>query len=131
MHLTKLTLALAAAASTALAKTAYVPPPMLASKAAEQDSGCTLPREFVVSDFAGATNDTKGSPPPLTSFEFSFADAGTHIDTRCQFNSSSKSAAPEGQVARYACDNEHVQFIWVQERSMLAMIERVCPGTNG
>lgn len=131
MHTTNIALTLAAAASTVLAKTAYVPPPMLAMKAAQQDSGCTLPREFTVKDFAGATNDTKAKPPTLKSFEFNFSDVDTQIDTRCQFNSTSKSMAPEGQVARYACEDDQAQFIWVQDKSMLAMIEQVCPSDDG
>lgn len=124
------TLALAFGAATgALAKTAYLPPPMLASKAAEQDSGCTLPREYTVRNFVGATNNTKTAK--LTSFEFKFSDEATQINTRCQFNSSSTPKSPGASAPRYSCEDKHVQFIWQQSMSNLFMIERVCPGADG
>ena len=129
MRLETLALTFGAATAAALAKTAYLAPPMLASKAAEQDSGCTLPREYTVRDFVGATNDTKKAT--LASFEFKFSDEATQINTRCQFNSSSTPKSPGGSAPRYPCDDKHVQFIWQQSMSNLFMIERVCPGTDG
>ncbi|OAA65014.1 hypothetical protein ISF_04424 [Cordyceps fumosorosea ARSEF 2679] len=108
---------------------AYSAHPMLL-KAVEQQ-GCALPSNYTIRDFVGQTNgtnaDADASSP--TYIAFAYADAATQVQTRCQFNATSKSTTPEGLTPRFACENRDVKFIW--QPGQLTMVERACPNPQG
>ncbi|KAL2207264.1 hypothetical protein CC79DRAFT_1368149 [Sarocladium strictum] len=94
----------------------------------EQNNNCQLPAEFTIQDFDGKSNDTGKT---LSSFNFTFRDDTTKVNTLCQFNSSSVSTTPGGLQGRFACEDGETKFIWEDDEDKLWMIERVCLGESG
>jgi hypothetical protein len=94
----------------------------------EQNNNCQLPAEFTIQDFDGKSNDTGKT---LSSFNFTFRDDATKLNTLCQFNSSSVSTTPGGLQGRFACEDGETKFIWEDDEDKLWMIERVCLGESG
>jgi hypothetical protein len=81
-------------------------------------SNCTLPSDFVVTDF---TTDYSAT------VTFGFIDADTHIKTLCQRNSTSTPSGPSKNL--YRCDNADVAFIYQTTGiAGLTLTERACPG---
>lgn len=94
----------------------------------EQNSDCKLPASFTVKDFTGKSNGTGST---LSSFNFTFLDPTTKVNTLCQFNSSSVSTTPGSLTKRFACNDRETKFIWEGEEDQLWMIERVCMADSG
>ncbi|KAI1423928.1 alpha/beta-hydrolase [Xylaria sp. FL1777] len=90
-------------------------------------SNCTLPAEFVVSNFTtftGKNNDT------LSSVYFQFTDPDTKIHTTCQRNSTSTASGPSRNI--YGCSNANIAFIYQTTGiAGLTMTEKACPGGSG
>lgn len=94
----------------------------------EQNNNCQLPAEFTIQDFDGKSNDTGKT---LSSFNFTFRDDTTKVNTLCQFNTSSVSTTPGGLQERFACNDGETKFIWEDDEDQLWMIERVCLSESG
>ncbi|KAI0505542.1 hypothetical protein F5B22DRAFT_518933 [Xylaria bambusicola] len=90
-------------------------------------SNCTLPAEFLVTNFttyADKTNET------LSAVSFYFSDPDTKIETICQRNSSSTPSGPSKNI--YGCGNANVAFIYQTTGvAGLTLTERACPGGSG
>jgi len=109
----------AASASRALH---YAVPSVLKAAA----SNCTLPGEFVVTDFTTYKGKTKNT---TSSVCFGFLDPDTQIKTTCERNETSIPSGPSKNV--YKCDNPYVSFVYQTTGiAGLTLIEKVCPGTG-
>jgi hypothetical protein len=100
--------------------------PTAFSRFAAADS-CTYPEGFEIQNF------TTWTPAPQnnasSTIDFGFFDKSTDIQTPCHYNSTSKNVGRPGLAARYACDNQIVEFIW--QNGTLTLIETACPGATG
>ncbi|TGJ85246.1 hypothetical protein E0Z10_g3479 [Xylaria hypoxylon] len=86
-------------------------------------SNCTLPAEFVVTNFTTSTNKNG----TLDTVCFQFSDPDTEIRTTCQRNSTSVASGPSKN--RYGCDNANIAFIYQTTGiAGLTLTERACPG---
>lgn len=111
-------------ASLALGHSYNAPASLLARAAAD----CSLPSQYIISDFTAKSNDTGNS---IQEYKFNFEDETSKVTTLCQFNASSESTTPSGLEPRYPCEKGDVKFIWQAEQDKLWMIERVCPTASG
>ncbi|KAL7799096.1 hypothetical protein V8C37DRAFT_366542 [Trichoderma ceciliae] len=107
----------------------YAPPPELLAQS-QSDSGCNLPPDFHIKNFAAKSNET-GPAASLVAFNFTFVDKTTSVTTGCYFNSSSVSTTPSDLTPRYACSDGNVKFIWVNNKRELTLVETICPSSNG
>jgi hypothetical protein len=108
---------------------AYSPPRELLAQS-QSDSGCNLPPDFHIKNFAAKSNET-GPTAYLSAYNFTFVDQTTSVTTGCYFNSSSVSTTPTGLTPRYACGNGNVKFIWDSAHRQLTIVERICPNSKG
>jgi hypothetical protein len=116
-------LGVATAISGAAAFPMYlIPNSML--KASFDNKDCIFPKGFVIQGFQ-IWSPTKANNHTTTVIDFHYSDYSTKIETGCHYNSTSVNVGPEGLVARYACNNAIVQFIW--QNGTLTLIERACP----
>ncbi|KAI0548320.1 alpha/beta-hydrolase [Xylaria curta] len=70
-------------------------------------SNCTLPAEFVVTNFTTYTDKNDDS---LNTVCFQFSDPDTKIRTTCQRNSTSTPSGPSKNI--YGCDDATIAFIY-------------------
>ncbi|KAI0914837.1 hypothetical protein F4823DRAFT_557780 [Ustulina deusta] len=89
-------------------------------------SNCTLPAEFVVTNFTTYSDKNNGT---LGTVCFQFSDPDTKIQTTCQRNSTS---TPNGQSKNtYGCGNANIAFIYQTTGiAGLTITERACPGAS-
>ncbi|KAI0430655.1 hypothetical protein F5Y09DRAFT_307194 [Xylaria sp. FL1042] len=86
-------------------------------------SNCTLPAEFVVTNFTTSTDKNN----TLSTVSFQFNDPDTKVQATCQRNSTSTPSGPSKNI--YGCDNVNVSFIYQTSGiAGLTMTERACPG---
>ncbi|KAI1811454.1 hypothetical protein GGS20DRAFT_107921 [Poronia punctata] len=90
------------------------------------NNNCTLPAEFVVTDFTTYQDKTKGA---ISTVHFTFLDPDTKIKTTCERNPSSKASGPSRNV--YRCDNPYIGFVYQTTGiAGLTLTEVACPGTG-
>ncbi|KAF2964302.1 hypothetical protein GQX73_g9273 [Xylaria multiplex] len=88
-------------------------------------SNCTLPAEFVVTNFTISTNKNG----TLDTVCFQFSDPDTEIRTTCQRNSTSTPSGPSKNI--YGCDNANIAFIYQTTGiAGLTLTEKACPGAS-
>ncbi|KAI1312502.1 hypothetical protein F5Y03DRAFT_239132 [Xylaria venustula] len=93
-------------------------------KAAAAASNCTLPADFVVTDFTTFTHKKNGT---LSTVRFQYSDPDTKIQTTCQRNSTSTPSGPSKNI--YQCSNANIAFIYQTTGvAGLTITERACPG---
>ena len=117
-------LAITAAVQLAVASPTYKIPLAL-SKIADKGQFCTYPEEFVVKNFYTWTPEVGSNHSAIVEFDYTDSTVIPAIETKCHFNETSINVGPHDLAARYACENNLVEFIW-NERE-LTMIERACP----
>ncbi|KAK3300333.1 uncharacterized protein B0H64DRAFT_428418 [Chaetomium fimeti] len=117
-------LAIAAAAQLAVAFPTYKAPLTL-SKVARHKQFCIFPDEFVVKNFHTWTPEAGNNRSAIVDFDYTDDSVMPAIKTKCHFNETSVNVGPKDLAARYACENDLVQFIWCDGE--LTMIERACP----
>lgn len=88
---------------------------------------CIYPEAFEVQNFTNFT-PAPGSNASST-IDFGYFDESTSLQTACHYNATSKNVGQPGLTARYACDNDIVEFIF--QNGTLTMIEMACPGDTG
>jgi hypothetical protein len=119
MHSIPVLFSLIAAASASKALHYTVPSSFKAAAAA---SNCTLPAEFVVTNFTTYTDKQDKS---LGTVSFQFSDPDTKIQAKCQRNSTSTGSGPGRN--RYGCDNVKIAFIYQTTGiAGLTITERAC-----
>ncbi|KAJ2987917.1 hypothetical protein NUW58_g4244 [Xylaria curta] len=90
-------------------------------------SNCTLPADFVVTNFTTYTDKNDDS---LNTVCFDFSDTDTNVHTTCQRNSTSIPSGPSKN--KYECDNASVAFIYQTTGiAGLTLTEQACPGGGG
>ncbi|KAJ8127319.1 hypothetical protein O1611_g6317 [Lasiodiplodia mahajangana] len=88
-------------------------------------SNCTLPAEFVVTNFTTFTDKADNS---LNTVCFQYNDPDTKIQTTCHHNSTSTASGPSKN--RYTCDNANIAFIYQTTGiAGLTVTERACSST--
>ncbi|KAI0540676.1 alpha/beta-hydrolase [Xylaria digitata] len=88
-------------------------------------SNCTLPAEFVVTNFTTSTNKNG----TLDTVCFQFSDPDTEIQTTCQRNSTPTPSGPSKNI--YRCDNVNIAFIYQTTGiAGLTLTEKACPGAS-
>lgn len=92
-----------------------------------RDDQCAFPSSYKITSLQVWTPKNGNSRPIVLDFQYD--DDKTKISTSCHYNGTQPNVGPEGLTPRYACEDPTVQFIWVQETSMLSMIELACPHT--
>lgn len=122
MHSVVVLLSLAVAASASKALHYTVPGNFKAAAA----SNCTMPSEFVVTNFTTYTDKDDDS---LNTVSFDFTDPDTAIQTTCRRNSTSTPSGPSKN--RYGCSNPDIAFIYQTTGvAGLTLAERACPSAR-
>ncbi|KAK2591681.1 hypothetical protein QQS21_010618 [Conoideocrella luteorostrata] len=125
----KFSLIFLAALPVALASSlAYTPPPALMARAKENPTACAFPNEYRVSNFEGQTNNNGTT---LSAYKFTFINPATNSTTACKYDEGSTPEKSANGIPRFACNNKAVTFSWSSEQQKLAVIQSVCPGSNG
>ncbi|KAI0863187.1 hypothetical protein F4860DRAFT_76433 [Xylaria cubensis] len=89
-------------------------------------SNCTLPAEFVVTNFTTYTDKDNDS---LNTVCFQFSDPDTKIRTTCQSNSTSTPTGPSKNI--YGCDDASIAFIYQTTGiAGLTLTEKACPSAG-
>ncbi|KAI0972489.1 hypothetical protein F4678DRAFT_41034 [Xylaria arbuscula] len=93
-------------------------------RAAAAASNCTLPADFIVTNFTTFThkkNDTQST------VSFQYSDPATKIHTTCQRNSTSIPSGPSKNI--FQCGNANIAFIYQTTGvAGLTVTELACPG---
>ncbi|KAI1132119.1 alpha/beta-hydrolase [Nemania abortiva] len=123
MHSVPVLISLMAVAASASKALHYTVPSSFKAAA----SNCTLPSEFVVTNFTTYTDKTDNSQNTVC---FQYSDPDTKIQTTCQRNSTTTGSGPSKN--RYGCDNAKIAFIYQTTGiAGLTITERACAsGTN-
>lgn len=122
MHSVVVLLSLAAATSASMVLHYVVPSNFKAAAA----GNCTLPSEFVVTNFTTYTDKNDDS---LDTVSFDFSDPDTAIQATCWRNSTSTPSGPSKN--RYSCSNPNIAFIYQTTGvSGLTIAERACPSAR-
>lgn len=86
-------------------------------------SGCTLPGEFIITDYRMYDNVNNTA---LDVLSFNLDDNDTGIKTSCKRDASSQpSSAGSATATRWPCDNPVVEFI--TQDDLLTIVEKACP----
>ncbi|KAJ4421103.1 hypothetical protein N0V85_000326 [Neurospora sp. IMI 360204] len=92
-----------------------------------RDDQCPFPNSYKITSLQVWTPKNGNTHPIVVDFQY--ADDLTKIATSCHYNGTQPNVGPEGLAPRYACEDPTVQFQWIQETSMLSIIELACPNT--
>lgn len=117
-------LAIVAATQLAVASPTYKIPLAL-SRITNKGQFCTYPQEFVVKNFYTWTPEFGNNHSAIVEFDYTDTTVIPNIETKCHFNDTSVNVGPKDLAARYACENNLVEFIWNQHE--LTLVESVCP----